>query len=230
MVIQGMVKIEDGVTAPAPKKTITSRAAQQAKFKNDDLPLGCKPKWRSVFVPTYMKFIATYNNPWAVDDDDAVNALQAIWNAIYGSKIPEEIDTKSAVFEIVRTLLIFELILINIQAGQRVNEWRGGFGSTALVMINNFFEFGKELFNTDEKCVEFSRQSIKTLSFLYENTDNPKVSVSVSRTVIYVHYTLYRSSAAYFARRLSSRPLLHTSTSSKVVLTCHLMSGTLYQL
>jgi hypothetical protein len=63
---------------------------------------------------------------------------------------------------------------------QKVNEWRGGIGSAALVIVNNFFNHGKELFDTDMKRSQFAKDTITSLSFLYEDTDDPKVSFNTS--------------------------------------------------
>jgi hypothetical protein len=57
-----------------------------------------------------------------------------------------------------------------------VNERHGGISSIALAMMNNFFKHGEEDFDTDKKCVQFVKDSISSLSFLYEDINNPKVS------------------------------------------------------
>jgi hypothetical protein len=43
---------------------------------------------------------------------------------------------------------------------QKVNEWHGGIGSAALIIVNSFFDHDKELFNTDQKHCQFSKESI----------------------------------------------------------------------
>ena len=64
-----------------------------------------------------------------------------------------------------------------IKALQRMNEYCGNFGSTALVMLNHFFDDPKaqHQFDTNEKRIEYSEKSLKLTSFLYENLNNPKV-------------------------------------------------------
>jgi hypothetical protein len=73
------------------------------KFTNRDLPVGCTDGnvWRRAFVPTYIRFIASLKNPWTIDDDTAIQALQTIWDAIYGQTIQHAVTADDAVFHIV---------------------------------------------------------------------------------------------------------------------------------
>jgi hypothetical protein len=80
------------------------------KFNNSHLPSGCQDgnRWRRIFVPTYITFVAGYDNPWSVTDDDAVPAMQAIWNKVYDNpKITHKIEAQQAVFSVVSSLSIF---------------------------------------------------------------------------------------------------------------------------
>jgi len=47
------------------------------------------------------QFVAEGGDPWTMDDLTAVTAMQKIWNAIYGEKIPYKITTNCPVFAIV---------------------------------------------------------------------------------------------------------------------------------
>ena len=74
------------------------------KFNNSHLPDGCQngTRWHRVFVPTYIRFVASYNNPWTVIDTDAVRAMQVIWNKVYDQpKIVCQIETHEAVYSVV---------------------------------------------------------------------------------------------------------------------------------
>jgi len=73
------------------------------KYSNDDLPNGCQDGgvWRRNMVPTYAQFVASYEDPWVVQDDNAVAAMQVAWDAIYGRRVRHTIEVQDAVFTIV---------------------------------------------------------------------------------------------------------------------------------
>jgi hypothetical protein len=76
-------------------------------FKNGDLPAGCQDNdtWRSTFIPTYLWWVATQPDPWNVDDEKALEALQAIWDKIYGPKIVYVIVLNDPVSSIVSKVI-----------------------------------------------------------------------------------------------------------------------------
>lgn len=99
---------------PQPRKT----------FKNGDLPDGCQTGdvWRRAFIPTYLWWVATQPDPWCLDDEKAIEAMQDIWDTIYDTKDKKDKkddDTKvvhvitlnDAVFSIVNkpTFFMFNL-------------------------------------------------------------------------------------------------------------------------
>jgi len=92
-------------------KARTAQSSSRKGFKNSDLPAGCQDndKWRREFIPTYLWWVATQPDPWNVDDEKALEALQAIWDKIYGAKIPYVITLNDAVFSIVSELILFYL-------------------------------------------------------------------------------------------------------------------------
>jgi hypothetical protein len=75
------------------------------KFINSDLPVGCDKgnKWRRAFVPTYISFVASHIDPWSVDDDEAVSAMQLSWNMVYlhAPIRPQVVQVNDAIFFIV---------------------------------------------------------------------------------------------------------------------------------
>jgi hypothetical protein len=82
------------------------------KFTNSTLPAGCEDgnAWRGSFVPTYIHFVATYKDPWVVDDGDAVPAMQLAWDTLFvnrksGPVIVHSIQVGEAVFAVVSTVL-----------------------------------------------------------------------------------------------------------------------------
>ena len=65
-----------------------------------------------------MVFVANYSDPWMVKDEDAINALKHIWNAVYTNRghiedFPYHIDYQDCVYFIVRC---FYLLLANTNA------------------------------------------------------------------------------------------------------------------
>jgi hypothetical protein len=117
------------------------------KFINSDLPVGCDKgnKWRRAFVPTYISFVASHIDPWSVDDDEAVLAMQLSWNMVY---------------------LHVPIQYVWIQANQHIYEWCSAFGSAALAIVNAFFESRDDL-DTDEARTKFAAYQLRHGSFLY---------------------------------------------------------------
>ena len=75
----------------------------------------------TTFVPTFLQYVAgTNNNVWTLKPQDAVNALQAIWNVVYKGnankhqvKIMHWVEEDSAVHNVVRQFMMLYLGLIN---------------------------------------------------------------------------------------------------------------------
>jgi hypothetical protein len=67
--------------------TQLSKSGQQGRvhYTNRDLPPGSQDAnvWHRVFIPTYIVFVANYSDPWSVKDEDALVALQHVWNTVY---------------------------------------------------------------------------------------------------------------------------------------------------
>jgi len=81
-----------------------ARAPQLRKtFKNGDLPSGCQTNdtWRRAFIPTYLRWVATQGDPWALDDEKALKAMQDIWDAIYEQRVQYTITLNDPVSSIV---------------------------------------------------------------------------------------------------------------------------------
>ena len=81
-----------------------ARAPQPRKiFKNGDLPSGCQTNdaWRHAFIPTYLRWVATQEDPWALDDEKALKAMQHVWDAIYEQKVKYTITLNDPVSSIV---------------------------------------------------------------------------------------------------------------------------------
>jgi hypothetical protein len=112
------VKVEN---SPQLARRVKPRMPQPRKtFKNGDLPDGCQTGdvWRRAFIPTYLWWVATQPDPWCLDDEKAIEAMQDIWDAIYDTKDKKDKkddDTKivyaitlnDAVFSIVNKVIFF---------------------------------------------------------------------------------------------------------------------------
>jgi len=96
---QAIVKMEDRLVPPEPP----ARKSGQ-KWTTQHLPPAChyEGRWRRVFIPTYMSFIARQQDAWTVDDSVAILAMRKIWKAVYGDTISYKITTDSPVFAVVR--------------------------------------------------------------------------------------------------------------------------------
>jgi hypothetical protein len=96
-----MVKEEE--LSPLPKRTLGGK-----KFTNSELPSGAQDNgvWRRVFIPTYVQYIASRNSDdtWAINDNDAIQLMQQIWEFIYGARVPYRIKIRGPVFFLVSTL------------------------------------------------------------------------------------------------------------------------------
>lgn len=99
------MKIEDGLqlVEQESKKTII-------RAKNGDLPIGAHDgeRFRRLFVPTLIWYTAFQSDPWKIDDSDHVNAMQEIWNKVYGKTVPYRIEVNDDVFKVVRIQIILK--------------------------------------------------------------------------------------------------------------------------
>ena len=149
------------------------------------LPLGCQDNgtWRCIVIPSYLQYLAcqdTDKDVWTVDDDEAVSIQQEIWNFVYGDKVPHIVTVQGPVFALVSVsiLLLYYSDYFLIQIDQRVCEWRGGFASAALSVVNAFFDDNK--YESDDSCQEFARSALESWEFLYRDvftTKDGEVSV-----------------------------------------------------
>jgi hypothetical protein len=57
-------------------------------------------------VTTLFWYVAYQQDPWNLDDDDAVIVMQQIWDALYGDAIPYNITIQDAVSTIVSASIL----------------------------------------------------------------------------------------------------------------------------
>jgi hypothetical protein len=56
-----------------------------SRWTNANLPPGCQRDnaWRRIYVTTFAGFVAGYRDPWIVNDEDAIKAMQKIWDKCF---------------------------------------------------------------------------------------------------------------------------------------------------
>ena len=109
-----MIKINDTVDTTVTddakvkdEKNLAIKGGHRAtqKATRDDLPPGCQDqnRFRKRYIPTAIWFAASYQNPFVIDDQAAVDALQQIWDAVYDNAIPSytNVEVGDAVFKLV---------------------------------------------------------------------------------------------------------------------------------
>ena len=91
------MKVED---VPKP---VSRRAG--TRWTTDDLPEGAtdENRWRKVFIPTFIHYVAQQNDAWGVRDEVVKPALQVLWDAIYPD-IEHKVKVDGAVFYLVRVM------------------------------------------------------------------------------------------------------------------------------
>jgi hypothetical protein len=191
--VKGIVKIEQKVSeitshsqgegGATTATTANSTASFAKRSSNKMLPAGCTEgnAWKLLFMPIYLRFAGSYSNGWTIDDHDNVAALQTIWDAVFGDKIPHTVAVNEHVFKVVSSYPSCTWACIRysgFQATQRTHEWRSSFGSTAVAMFAAFFSSApEERYASDESRAEFATKLLKNLAFVFEKTDGDNPSV-----------------------------------------------------
>jgi hypothetical protein len=103
------VKVE--VTTPKPSKTLV----RGKRWSTTHLPEICNVnnRWRKQFIPTYIWTVSRGNNPWAIEDLNAISNLKKIWTKIYGNE-KFIITTDGPVFAVVSDLFPLKIFLTSI--------------------------------------------------------------------------------------------------------------------
>ena len=166
---------------PLPKCMI----GRKDKYMNADLPPGCQDNgvWHCVFIPTFLQYLGSRDSKdaWSMVDEETVPVLQKIWDYTYGAKILHKIVIHGAVFSLVsvhfsRLSTQANEHYVMIQAEQHACEWRNGFASMALAMLQAFFNDND--IQTDTTCQDFARDGLENWTFLYRDVRMGKASVS----------------------------------------------------
>ncbi|KAG2090576.1 hypothetical protein BD769DRAFT_1395791 [Suillus cothurnatus] len=134
----------------------------KAKFKNGDLPAGCADNntWRGTFIPTVAHATGGDNiDPWLIEDDTFISVLWEVWKVIYDGRpslMNHAIVPGSAVYQVTK---------------QRLSEWRGGFGSAAVMMFTTFMA-ADPLYNNEDQRADFADFWLEDNRWLFANIDS----------------------------------------------------------
>jgi hypothetical protein len=97
---------------------IKVQANQETKSRKratmQDLPPGSNHEnaWTRLLVPNFIRLIMAGEHPWVIDDSVIISDLQAVWNHVYGRRVPFEIKRGTVPFDLVRFLFsIFALLI-----------------------------------------------------------------------------------------------------------------------
>jgi len=86
-----------------------------SKWTCNDLPIGCQDegRFRKKFLPAWFKFCAQQDNPFAIPDEFARDAMQTIWDTTYEGYLPPHVITVDGpVFAIVSISIFLLMIML----------------------------------------------------------------------------------------------------------------------
>ena len=175
-------------TAPPLPESKHVTTGRKEKYTNAHLPLGAQDNsaWRRIFIPTYLQYLAgrdtkSNNDAWAINDNESVSIQQKIWDFVYGDKVPHIISVQGPVFALVGVPIFLPYSDLShcslIQVDQRVCEWRSGFASAALSIVNAFFDHNE--YDSDNCRQEFAASALKSWAFLYREVAIKDGEVSI---------------------------------------------------
>jgi hypothetical protein len=154
-------------------------------FNNGDLPVGCtdNDRWQKWFITTYIWWVASLDDVWSINCIDARNALQILWDTIFGNALHYVVSvSRCPVFSVVCSLIIFlPLVTFVLQAHQRLSDsWRAYIASAAVAILISIFECvdNSGMFETDDDRQQFAVEMLDDQRFLYSKyEDDGKVCV-----------------------------------------------------
>ncbi|KAG1898405.1 uncharacterized protein F5891DRAFT_955549 [Suillus fuscotomentosus] len=131
---------------------------KKEKPKNTHLPSDAQNrKWCSKFLPAVMYWVRNSNYPWTIPNDKLSDICYDIFSVVYNGAPGEfEADSWSGGFHMVC---------------QRISEWRGVFGSTAISVLVMFFTSNDD-FQAPEARKEYAEYQLEESHFVYEDLDN----------------------------------------------------------
>ncbi|KAG2050600.1 hypothetical protein BDR06DRAFT_1064338 [Suillus hirtellus] len=132
---------------------------KKVKPRNAHLPSDAQnsPKWCSKFLPAVMYWVGNSNYPWTIPDKKLSDVCHDIFHEVFNGAPGEfKVDSYSSGFHMVY---------------QRISEWRGFFGSTAVNVLITFFTSNDNL-KTPNAQKEYAGDQLVDSCFMYEDPDN----------------------------------------------------------
>jgi hypothetical protein len=117
-IVQVDVKVEGSPVQMRTQKT------KPSTFSNKQLPKACLEgdAWRKTVIPTFIWWAAHQPDPWKIKEEDALAALQSIWDPVY-KLMPRKITLDDPVFKNVSTFAISSIeLFLNISLGLAASE------------------------------------------------------------------------------------------------------------
>ncbi|KAG2127267.1 uncharacterized protein EDB93DRAFT_1109339 [Suillus bovinus] len=131
---------------------------KKEKLKNSHLPNAAQNlSFCSIFIPTVMHWIGNNNYPWTISDEKLSDIPKDIFMVV--CKQPGDFRNDDG------CNLTFNLVC------QRISEWRGNFGSTAITILMAFFA-STDKYKTKEAHKEYAKYQLEDSHFVYEDPDN----------------------------------------------------------
>jgi len=121
-----------------------------------------------MFVMMYMAFVGQTMDSWDVPVKQSVLIMQKIWDAT--STYEYEMTASTAVYKKVQNQLASRVIDIatDFQMAQHLaNSWQNAIGSMGIAAILMFCDSQEDLQDFDEEHMEFTKNYLKDLQFLY---------------------------------------------------------------
>ncbi|KAF9234885.1 hypothetical protein BU15DRAFT_65319 [Melanogaster broomeanus] len=126
---------------------------KRCDYSNKDLPVASDHRWSRGVIATVTLWCGIQDNVWSIPEDKLTAALQVIIDVVYPG-LKYRVTPAGSVFGV---------------AIQRISEWHGGFGSTALAMMVDFFSRFDD--NVDIRTAAVALH--KDYRFLQEDPDEP---------------------------------------------------------
>lgn len=190
--------------------------------------------WHRNFIPTVLLWAGSRPDFWFIDSVELLNALQAIFDAMYPS-VKHTIQPKGPIMGVVSHTRVAQLNLCFTQkskVNQRLCTWCSNFGSTSIALLANFFISSRVLDlneddeddSQDDKDSQPENAAIATslldkYAFLYENPDT-RIHNEIYRSafMLEIFATAHLSSLTGFidVPKLNTHSLLSNSMESVI--------------
>ncbi|KAG1732518.1 hypothetical protein EDB19DRAFT_1912030 [Suillus lakei] len=130
---------------------------KKEKPKNSHLPSSAQNStFHSIFIPMVIHWVGNSNYPWTILEKELSDVLEDISMAVYPH--PGNFQHNDG------CNLAFNVV------SQRISEWRGNFGSTAITILMAFFASTDE-YKTKEAWKAYAKYQLEDSCFVYEDPE-----------------------------------------------------------